>query len=315
MPSLACSWPCCCRPFKWPVRRRDRAGCINNLRQTGTAIHLFHDAKQSFPPGGYSPDPCCSTDSYTSWTIEILPFLEQKPTYELYNQAATNESIENKAVRETFIPVYSCPSDIARNVKGIPDSGPGGDLNLWYMPGSYRGVGGRSDAVSGWWDNTPEYLKLSRRWRGVFHVIDGVPPGVQGRKPHLQPETFATVRDGSSYTIMVGEYCTRPSRAILRRRYPTGLSRRTFWAYTHASYNRSDAVPQSRTLLADYDRCTSIGGQGGFKPCDRAWGSFHTDVNNFLLCDGSVRSLPLTIDMQLFANAATIAGKDPKMFQ
>jgi len=285
-----------------------RASCINNLRQIGAAIHQFHDAKQSFPPGGISPDPCCSNESYTSWTIEILPFLEQKAIYELYNQAVTNESIENKAVRETFVPVYSCPSDIARNVKGIPDSGPAADGNLWYMPGSYRGVGGRSDAVSGWWDNTPEYGKLPRRWRGVFHVIDGR-PGVPGKEPHLPLENFAAVRDGLSNTIMVGEYCTRPSKAIIRPKNPTGLTRRTFWAYTHASYNRSDAVSQSRTLLSDYDRCTSL---GNIKPCDRAWGSFHADVNNFLLCDGSVQTFPLAIDMELFANAATIAGKDPR---
>src|SRR5438876_995831 len=99
-----------------------RASCINNLRQIGAAIHLYHDAHQSFPPGGVSPGPCCSNESYTSWTIQILPFLEQRAIYDVYKQLMTNESIENKAVRETFIPVYSCPSDIARNVKILPYS-------------------------------------------------------------------------------------------------------------------------------------------------------------------------------------------------
>jgi len=62
--------------------------------------------------------------------------------------------------------------------------------------------------------------------------------------------------------------------------------------------------------LGDYDRCTSLSGQGDFEPCNRAWGSLHTDVLNFLLCDGSVQTFPITIDMQLFANAATIAGRE-----
>src|SRR5262245_14338970 len=90
-----------------------RASCVNNLRQLGPAIHMYHDAHDAFPPGGYSPDPCCSNESYTCWTIQILPFLEQKAIYDLYNQTVTNESPENRTVRETFIPVYSCPSDIS----------------------------------------------------------------------------------------------------------------------------------------------------------------------------------------------------------
>jgi prepilin-type N-terminal cleavage/methylation domain-containing protein len=273
-----------------------RTSCINNLRQIGAAIHLYNDAHQAFPPGGISPGPCCSVESYTSWTIQILPFLEQRAVYDLYSQLETNESRANKAVREAFISVYSCPSDIRRNALDLPNSGPGNAMKLPYMPGSYRGVGGRSDGTNGaWWDVTRRTMP-PRKWRGVFHVVDA----------HLKPETFAAVRDGLTNTIMVGEYTTRPSKAI-----PASAgSRRTFWAYTYGSYNRSDAVPESRTLLGDYDRCTSLGGQGGHEPCNRAWGSFHPDVLNFLLCDGSVQSYSLSIDMKRFVESATIAGRE-----
>jgi prepilin-type N-terminal cleavage/methylation domain-containing protein len=270
-----------------------RTSCVNNLRQIGAAIHLYHDSNNAFPPGGVSPGPCCSTESYTCWTIQLLPFLEQRSVYDLYEQPETNESPANKKVRTWYMPVYSCPSDISRKTVARPGSGPGYDLNLTYMPGSYRGVGGKSDGTSGWWDNNPRYLKLPKRWRGVFHVVDA----------HLRPENFAAVSDGLSNTLMVGESCMRPSRAF-------GLSRRTFWAYTYGSYNRSDAVPESRTLLGDYDRCTSLGGQGNIEPCSRAWGSFHNDTLNFLLCDGSIQTFSVTIDMNLFANAATIAGRE-----
>jgi len=75
----------------------------------------------------------------------------------------------------------------------MPYSGPGNKLN--YMPGSYRGVGGRSDGTTGFWDNNPRHKPLSRRWRGVFHVVDA----------QLRPERIASVRDGLSNTIMVGE--------------------------------------------------------------------------------------------------------------
>jgi prepilin-type N-terminal cleavage/methylation domain-containing protein/prepilin-type processing-associated H-X9-DG protein len=285
-----------------------RGACINNLRQIGLAIHMYHDVNGAFPPGGISPGPCCSVESYTSWTIQILPFIEQKDLYNQYDQNETNESVANKAVRETFIGVYSCPSDIYRDVLAVPASGPAHDKSasssrkVMYMPGSYRGVGGKIDGTFDnpyrpSWDNNPFHKQLPRRWRGVFHVVDG----------NLRPETFAAVSDGLSNTLMVGEYSTRPSKAITAA---NGVSMRTFWAYTYGSYNRSDAMPESRTLLGDYDRCTLLGGQLAFWPCDRAWGSLHTDTVNFLLCDGSVQSFPLVIDTKIFADAATIAGRE-----
>ncbi len=285
-----------------------RGACINNLRQVGLAIHMYHDAHEAFPPGGISPGPCCSVESYTCWTIQLLPFIEQKDLYNQYDQNQTNESVANKAVRETFIGVYSCPSDIMRDVPGVPGSGPAfdksaGSRKVMYMPGSYRGVGGKiagafDNRFRPSWDNNPSHTQLPRRWRGVFHVVDG----------NLRPETFGAVTDGLSNTLMVGEYTTRPRKATPAD--PTGMAHRTYWAYTYGPYNRSDAMPESRTLLGDYDRCTLLRGQMDIWPCDRAWGSLHTDTVNFLLCDGSVQPLPLAIDMKVFAEAATIAGRE-----
>jgi prepilin-type N-terminal cleavage/methylation domain-containing protein len=280
-----------------------RTSCVSNLRQIGAAVQMYHDQHNSFPPGGVSPGPCCAVESYTSWTIQILPFLEQKALYDQYVQDEHNESPVNRAVREYFVSVYSCSSDMMRSTPSLPASGPGADRKLAYMPGAYRGVGGKSDGETGFWDNNPAHKKLPRRWRGVFHVVDGT----------LGCEKISGVRDGLSNTLLVGESMTRPTTRI-----PAGVSadvfnpmgRRTFWAYTYGSYNRSDAVPQSRTLLGDVDRCTRLGGQGDFAPCHRAWGSFHTDVLNFVRCDGSVHSFPVTLDVHIFADAATIAGRE-----
>jgi prepilin-type N-terminal cleavage/methylation domain-containing protein/prepilin-type processing-associated H-X9-DG protein len=277
-----------------------RASCTNNLRQIGAAIHVYHDYHNAFPPGGVSPGPCCAVESFTSWTIQILPFLDQRNLYELYSQEEPNEASVNRKVREHFVASYSCPSDVMRSTPSKPASGPG--KMTVYMPGSYRGVGGKSDGISGFWDNNPAHVRLPKRWRGVFHVVDA----------KLRPEKFAAVTDGLSNTIMVGESMTRPSK-VRPFGNPAGynpLGRRTFWAYTYGSYNRSDAVPESRTLLGDIDRCTTLGGQGDFDPCNRAWGSFHNDTLNFALCDGSVQTFSIAMDMHIFADAATIAGRE-----
>src|SRR5262245_60434469 len=126
-----------------------RTSCLNNLHQIGTAIQLYHDVQKMFPPGGVNTGPCCSTESYSSWPIAILPFLEQKTLYDRYSQGETNESLANGFVRQQFVAVYACPSEPRPKAKERPESGPANDLRLQYMPGSYRGVGGRSDG-SGW---------------------------------------------------------------------------------------------------------------------------------------------------------------------
>ena len=266
-----------------------RAACASNLRQVSLAIHTYHDTYNCFPPGGFSPGPCCSVESQASWTIAILPFIEQGPLHNKYDHDENNEAAENQLVREQFIPVYVCPAEPNTRMLEIPESGPANDLRIKYMPGSYRGVGGRSDG-SGWWDTYPLYQTLPMQWRGVFHVNDG----------RLQQETFMTLTDGSSNTLMVGEYGTR-----------TRHRRRTFWAYTYGSYNKSDLVPESRTLLNDWDKCASIGGQGGIHACSRGWGSFHNGgVVQFALCDGSVRPVSRHVESFLMAESATVGGSD-----
>ena len=270
-----------------------RMQCSSHQRQIGLALHQYHDVYQSFPPGGITLGPCCDTPSYTSWTISLLPFLEQQALFQRYDSNSFNEDPINDPIRKQHVAVYSCPSDLRTKTLLKPESGPG--IALEYMPGSYRGMGGKSDG-SNWWDSmqpaSPAPGKpqpLPREWMGLFHVIDGL--------TLTQPETFISVTDGTSNTLAVGEYSTR-----------TFPRRRTFWSYSYGSYNKSDAVAQARTLLNDYEKCVKIGGPGDIEPCKRAWGSFHPGGINFLVCDGSVKFLSLSVDMNLFTNLATIAS-------
>src|SRR5947199_6053705 len=60
-----------------------RMSCQNNIKQLGIALHNHHDTKNTFPTGalntGINGTPC-----YTTWTIEILPFMEQQALYQQY---------------------------------------------------------------------------------------------------------------------------------------------------------------------------------------------------------------------------------------
>ncbi len=269
-----------------------RMACVNNLKQIGIALHMYHDSHDTFPAGGITEGNCCGTPSGITWTISILPFLEQQALFEQYDSNSFNEDPVNAVVRETFLPIYACPSEENVDLLEQPDSGPGS--GLFYRRGSYRAVSGRSDG-SGWWDNNQAIdAGLSITWRGPLHSV-----GTHG----MSWERESDITDGLSNTMMVGEMTS-----VDNGQGSTASRRRTFWAYTYTSYNQSTVVPQSRTFIVDYERCVAIGGLGGSNPCKRGWGSSHPNGINFLFCDSSVRFVRPLADMLLFAAQATIEG-------
>jgi type II secretory pathway pseudopilin PulG len=273
-----------------------RMHCANNLKQIGLAILGYHSAHSAFPPGnvikeaGVCPgaNPAVRSGDGANWAISILPYLEQRALYDAYDFTAYNEGLPNKRLRETFVSSYVCPSDLGTDNLTVPAAGPAacGSLEIPYMPGSYRAVSGRSDGFR--YLDSGEFATYPTSWRGAIHAV-----GAKG----FQTESLRNVRDGASNTLLVGESTTRTNRAW-----------RTFWAYSYGYFSLSAATPQARTLLGDYDACRAAGGPGNDKPCKRGWGSLHCGGINFVLCGGSVHFLSTSIDMDLFAALATIAG-------
>jgi prepilin-type N-terminal cleavage/methylation domain-containing protein len=264
------------------------AACANNLKQIGLAVHSYHEARGSFPPGGITQGDCCDTPSRICWSISILPFMEHQELYDHYNMNAYNDvGPENQYVRQAQMPVYNCPSEEDVQQLDYPESGPGS--NLLYRRGYYRAVNGSADTQIRWWDNNQNETAhggLPYCWRGIMHSV-----GTQG----LKTERQADVKDGLSNTLMIGEMAS-----------VTHQSRRTFWCYTYTSYCNSTAFRHSATLLTDYDLCFEAVGDPN--PCKRGWGSYHPDGLQFAAGDGSVHFISRQIDMYLFCALATIDG-------
>jgi hypothetical protein len=272
------------------------ARCRNNLRQIGLALHNHHDARRHFPAGniaktagvcpGNSSGP---SEDRANWAISILPFLEQNALRDIYADDASNEGEENRAVRETRIDTYVCPSHITGGLV-VPAMGPAAswNMNVPYMPGSYRAVSGRSDGHK-YLDNAL-VADYPRSWRGPMHIV-----GILG----FERERIGDIVDGTSHTLMVGESVST-----------SGGGYGTLWAYSFSFYSLSAATPQPRTLWGDYEFCRRTGGEGHSLPCRRGWGSPHPSGMHFLTCDGAVRRISKDVDVEVFAGFATIAGKE-----
>jgi prepilin-type N-terminal cleavage/methylation domain-containing protein/prepilin-type processing-associated H-X9-DG protein len=298
----------------------NRMSCSNNLKQIGLAVHNYHGTFATFPPGGVTPGTYeASSKSKSNWAIEILPFLEMENLYKRYVNPASppyvyNEDPPNEFVRQSFVKTYQCPSDNDATKLDYPATGPGS--GLLYARGSYRGVSGASRDPKGraYWDNyepmtwssvgtDPPHLE----WRGIFHHM-GDKTGPMPWNPWKGPERMADVTDGTSNTLMVGEYATINTE-----------QRRTFWAYTYAGpYNVSSVTNQSRILGNDYQKCwrpdgVNPGGPGGDNPCKRGWGSMHAGGLNFALGDGSVRFVSYNVDINLLTAMATMAGGESEV--
>jgi prepilin-type N-terminal cleavage/methylation domain-containing protein/prepilin-type processing-associated H-X9-DG protein len=289
-----------------------RASCQNNLKQMATALHNHHDAKGTLPPGGMYMAGCCTPPTYTNWAIEILPFMEQGTLYAQYRQDELNVSTTNNAVGQNRVKAYECAADQLVGKLESPASGPLTAGQQW-MHSSYRAVSGKANMQIGHgaWDGYEPALwpgnKMDGSYRSFLHATGSAYNGIPASTTSAAlggPEKLIAAIDGTSNTLMLGEYTSL-----------TTTSRATFWAYTYASYNQSSVGAESRLFgkpygasATDTSGCWGIAGLYGDQMCKRAFNSQHASGANFALGDGSVRFVSYSVDINLLQNMATMAG-------
>jgi prepilin-type N-terminal cleavage/methylation domain-containing protein/prepilin-type processing-associated H-X9-DG protein len=271
----------------------NRMKCANNLKQIGLGLHNHHDTFGSLPSGHVELLVNGNYQYFTSWGIELLPFVEQQNLYKQYNNTIPNQSAGNQAVCSTAVKTYMCPSDPRAGQTLLPETiAPDGAANSGqkYAASSYRcmtGMGdtGTTDTFGGYYNEVQQAMAVHPNGRGAFHG-----DGASG----LSPETLAGITDGTSNTIIVGERHTR-----------THFTRGPFWADSFNLYSKGASWPYSITMIPDYDACAA---QVNANYCKYGWGSFHPGGIMFLFGDGHVRAVNSTIDMNVFMALSTIAG-------
>ena len=117
-----------------------RAGCANNLKQIGLAVHLYENTHQVLPPGVNikigSP-----IYSYLTWEAFLLPFIDQQQMWDNTCAAFAEDSnfFDNPPHTglSTSLAIYACPSD--SRVSEVQYERLGREVALT----SYLGVSGR----------------------------------------------------------------------------------------------------------------------------------------------------------------------------
>ncbi|MCX7428483.1 MAG: DUF1559 domain-containing protein [Planctomycetia bacterium] len=92
-----------------------RMQCSNNLKQFGVAMHAYHAALGSFPPGFMAVTETGSIGGGWAWGVFLMPYLEQSPLQNVLspskytlNQVVTDSNL--LPMLQTNLPMFHCPS-------------------------------------------------------------------------------------------------------------------------------------------------------------------------------------------------------------
>jgi prepilin-type N-terminal cleavage/methylation domain-containing protein/prepilin-type processing-associated H-X9-DG protein len=169
-----------------------RAQCVNNIRQLGLAVHNYHDRFGALPADGVflgaAWGTCCPPSNggegwgwNASWTVSILPDLEQQPLYVAYNFNHDASFPQNYTVGFTQLGVLLCPSDTIGQRPADP-----------WAANSYHGNHGGPGII--------------RNWSGtIVQNFATYPQAWWGRDSNLGYFGLKSVRDGTSNTALFSE--------------------------------------------------------------------------------------------------------------
>jgi prepilin-type N-terminal cleavage/methylation domain-containing protein len=264
-----------------------RTACANNLKQIGLAVHHFHDINLCLPPSRLDKV------GGVAWTVLILPYIEQGAfagrwdTKRWYYDQGTSVA-DGDAIRAIRVPIFFCPTrrtantepvlSIAGDTPDIPFSGsrnhyPGalGDYACSVgndMSADFNGVGGNGAMV------------LAKQ--PTVYSVNSAPPRLAPWKSQTQ---FSTITDGLSNTLMIGEKYLKPGTFGIN--VPADISAN----FGDGSiYNGDHPWVISRVAGVASPLAQNTG-----DAFVSQFGSWHPGVCQFVMADGAVKAVPVTI--------------------
>jgi prepilin-type N-terminal cleavage/methylation domain-containing protein/prepilin-type processing-associated H-X9-DG protein len=245
-----------------------RSACSNNLKQTALGFELHESSQKVYPAGREGSDGGCpqrpAMGENTSSFVHILPYIEQKPLYDSYAQAAKAESVKGN-IPQKLSPLpfnetpgtFRCPSSTKPTSGTVTDNKPGVGFGSYAMCQGHHGPTFGTGCMS---KNLNTGMALYEK-------------KVKRRE----------VTDGTTKTLLVGEVldCTQPAN-------------RFWFAIRFQDSMRSTDNPINTPWGAGVMLPAANGGANG------AFGSPHPGGAMFAMVDGSVRFLDEGIDLTTY---------------
>ncbi len=299
-----------------------RSTCNNNLKQIGLAVHNHHDVNNCLPTGGRdwidlptfnggtanvasdtnAGGPEVAPRQSASWLFQILPYMEQRPKWES-PQGAT-AGARAKAVYRGQIPALVCPSRRGTEARiGNPgsyrykdDGGAGNPGTIPYCSNDYASCcahDGFDDLRVHLPQRFPDNSAIAAAgfrwvgWSGAGAIKRSVYWNANGTSPiAVDLFTFASINDGTSNTLLAAE------KSLAQSEYGPGAwhdDGQAMSGWDRDTNRRPDRPPvQDPQANSDGER----------------FGSAHPGGLNVVFCDGSVRFVSFTVDLEVFCRYA-----------
>lgn len=255
-----------------------RTQCTNNLKQIGLGTHNYHDTNKRLVPawlGSNAFDP----DGWASWAVLLLPYIEQDTVYKLWNINYL-ASAQVPAAYQQQLSIYLCPAR-PMPVLSINDfKTPGGGL------GDYAACFGTGANGS----NSNGAIIPTANMNSSTTVDASGKPII--KTPWRGQLTLLAITDGTSNTFMFGEKHIRPNS--LRGKNED----RSLFGGQNNSIRRMAGIDgaDQRPLRPHWDQNGAL--------ANTSFGSRHTSVCLFALCDGSVRPVSFSVSLQTLTRLA-----------
>jgi prepilin-type N-terminal cleavage/methylation domain-containing protein/prepilin-type processing-associated H-X9-DG protein len=311
-----------------------RAQCTNNLKQIGIALHNYHSTYDKFPPGGFdvrrSTTLALQLQGAPSTHLRLIGYAEQTSLYNAFNLAlpAANDpeygNAANSTVVVTRIQMFLCPSDTPPGYNHQ-----GHSLGTYRAPGNnyFASVGPGLESDGSQNNGLPNgpflHARNTGRCYGVSDITDGVSNTIAfgewkvgtGNRGKVTPTSDivwlsalpnGTARNNGTLimpnpTLVQNfpEWLSRCS-AMLRTedpatRYALSVYVGQTWSLAFHGYTMGSTLqpPNSK-----YPHCTSAPSGSIVGPAMYSMFSNHPGGANILLCDGSVRFLKDSTNVQ-----------------
>jgi prepilin-type N-terminal cleavage/methylation domain-containing protein len=263
-----------------------RMKCSNNLKQLGIACHAHHDALNKLPPGAESAasGTVGTPPSLTTWLVYILPYIEQDNVYKLYAQGLAYNNAANLPIGIIKIATFNCPSG-SDSPSGNSSEASGGVRHL--STHYYANMGPTGTATVG-----GVAFTYSTSNAGTNSAASTA--GVMGVNTAFR---LTDISDGTSNTLLVCERSINENNATCGSTVNNG-----YRSWTRGQNGGAGAAKNVTFPI----NSTCYNGSNNFN--DISFGSNHTQLANFALGDGSVRSISQTIDLNVYKALASRAS-------